>query len=272
MKDYVAENERILEEWRKNNEKLGEVNFADDGIMYRGAMIENGSERDSNSKLENELWNKAPLRVLFLTKDQNAGGYGAWDVRGEIGNLSYAFFRNLMYQLYGLVKTKPGHKIDYIFSNEQAIELYSSFPIARINAKKEAGGNSVSNNTLRFYIERDKKYLKEQILNIDADIIVCCGYSDYIEESGNILLNFLKSECYKSLENRDNNGWVDDDGWIYYDEKENKIAINNWHFSARKSSEEWYNQITNAYYRFLEKHPDFIKSHRISEMRQCGQN
>ena len=36
MKDYVAENERILNEWRKSNEKNGETNFADDGIMYRG--------------------------------------------------------------------------------------------------------------------------------------------------------------------------------------------------------------------------------------------
>ena len=264
MKDFVAENERILEKWRQHNEEWHETNFADDGIMYRGVIktIENGTERYSDGEQENEMWNKAPLRVLFLTKDQNAGGYDAWDVRGETGNLSYAFFRNLMYQLYGLVNTKPGYKADYIFTNEQAIELYNTFPIARINAKKEAGGNSVSNNTLRYYIERDKKLLKEQILNLDADIIVCCGYSDCIEESGNLLLNFLKSECYKGLDNRDDSGWVDDDGWVYYDTKENKIAINNWHFSARKSSEEWYNSVTNAYQIFLKAHPDFTKSHR----------
>ena len=261
MKDYVKENERILNEWRKSNEEKGEKNFADDGIMYRGAIesTENCTERyESDNKQENKMWNEAPLRILFLTKDQNAGEYDAWDVRGETGNLSYAFFRNLMYQLYGLVNTKPGYKADYKFTNEQAIELYNTFPIARINAKKEAGVSSVSNNTLSFYIERDSKYLKEQILNLDADIIICCGYSENVEESGNLLLNFLKNECgYNFIKQ-------EDDGWIYYDDNKNstKIAINNWHFSARKSSEEWYNQITNAYYRFLEKHPDFIKSHR----------
>lgn len=260
MKDYVEENERILEKWRKRNEERGEKNFADDGIMYRGKIEEfdYGTERFSDKEQENKMWNEAPLRILFLTKDQNAGGYDAWDVRGETGNLSYAFFRNLMYQLYGLVNTKPGYKSDYKFTNEQAIELYNTFPIARINAKKEAGKSSISNYTLRYYIERDEDLLKEQILNLDADIIVCCGYSENIEESGNLLLNFLKNECQYNLIKQD------DDGWIYYDnnEKKPKIAINNWHFSARMSSEEWYNRITDAYHRFLEKHPNFIKSHR----------
>lgn len=257
MKDYVAENERILNEWRKNNEKNGETNFADDGIMYRGIIEEfdYGTERFSDEDQENKMWNEAPLRILFLTKDQNAGGYDAWDVRGETGNLSYAFFRNLMYQLYGLVNTRPGYKADYKFTNEQAIELYNSFPIARINAKKEAGVSSVSNHTLKYYIERDSRYLKEQILNLDADIIVCCGYSENVEESGNLLLNFLKKECYPGLNKQDNN-------WIYFDEENNNIAINNWHLSARLGAEEWYNQITNAYHHFLEKHPNFIKSHR----------
>lgn len=258
MKDYVAENERILNEWRESNEKRGENNFADDGIMYRGTIgpIVNGIERyESDNKQENRMWNEAPLRVLFLTKDQNAGENDAWDVRGETGNLSYAFFRNLMYQLYGLVNTKPGYKADYKFTNEQAIDLYNSFPIARINAKKEAGKSSVSNYTLKKFIERDGVFLKKQILNLDADVIICCGYSDNIEESGNLLLNFLKKECYPALSKQDDN-------WIYFDEENNKIAINNWHLSARRGSEEWYNQITNAYYRFLEEHPNFIKSHR----------
>jgi hypothetical protein len=257
MINFVAKNERILKEWRKNNEELGEYNFADDGIMYRGKTKEfnYGTERFSDQKQENKMWNDAPLRILFLTKDQNAGGDDAWDVRGETGKLSYAFFRNLMYQLYGLVNTKPGYKADYEFTNEQAIELYNSFPIARINAKKEAGVNSVSNNTLRFYLERDGEFLKKQILNLDADIIVCCGYSEHIEESGNLLLNFLKRECYNNLDNKD-------DDWMYYDKEKNKLAINNWHFSARRSSEEWYDQLTKAYLRFLKKHPNFINSHR----------
>ena len=83
MKDYVAENKRILNEWRKSNEKNGETNFADDGIMYRGKIegFDYGTERFSDKDQENKMWNEAPLRILFLTKDQNAGEYDAWDVR-----------------------------------------------------------------------------------------------------------------------------------------------------------------------------------------------
>ncbi len=258
MKDFVGENDNILKKWKERNLQKGESNFADDGIMYRGeiGVIDNGTERYSNKEQENKMWNEAPLRVLFLTKDQNAGGYDAWDVRGETGNLSYAFFRNLMYQLYGLVNTQPGYKANYMFTNEQAIELYNTFPIARINAKKEAGTSSVSNSTLRFYIDRDKKYLKEQILNLDADIFVCCGYSDYIEDSGNLLLNFLNNECNYNLIKQSG------DDWIYFDKEKNKIAINNWHLSARKSSEEWYNELMDAYSRFIETNPSFVESHR----------
>ena len=52
MKDYVAENERILNEWRESNEKRGEKHFADDGIMYRGTIEEYdyGTERFSNKE------------------------------------------------------------------------------------------------------------------------------------------------------------------------------------------------------------------------------
>lgn len=255
MIDFVKNNENILEEWRKNNEeKFSETNFAYDGIMYRGEIKEfdYGSERFSDAQQENDSWNKAPLRILFLTKDQNAGGEDAWDVRGETGKLSYAFFRNLMYQLYGLVNTKPGYKADYTFTNEAAIELYNTFPIARINAKKEAGTSSISNRTLKFYIDRDKKFLKDQIQNLDADIIVCCGYSENIEESGNLLLNFLNNECDYNFTKQHK------DGWIYYDEQKNKIAINDWHLSVRKSSEEMYNELIEAYHRFLDEHPKFL--------------
>lgn len=258
MKNYVEINNQILEEWKKHNEEFEETNFADDGIMYRGEIvpIKNGTERYSDEAKENRLWNDAPLRILFLTKDQNAGEYEAWDVRGETGDLSYAFFRNLMYQLYGLIYTKPGQKADYNFTNEKAIELYSTYPIARINAKKEAGASSVSNYTLRRYIERDGYFLKRQIENLDADIIVCCGYSESIEESGNLLLNFLNKECdYEFVK-------IPDNEWIYYDEHKNKIAINNWHLSARISSEYWYEELTEAYEQFLSKHHTFLESRR----------
>lgn len=259
MKNYVEKNQKILDEWRENNEnKYGERNFADDGIMFRGKFkdYDGGKERlpDDAEQQENKQWAEAPLRVLFLTKDQNAGGNDAWDVRSETGKLSYAFFRNLMYQLYGLVNTKPEYKPDYTFTNEAAIELYNTFPIARINAKKEAGKSSLNNSTLKDYIERDGEFLQKQIENLDADIIVCCGYSDNVEDTGNLLLNFLKDKCgYKFRKVSE---------WMYYDYEKNKLAINNWHLSIRKSSETIYKEMMDAYQNFLKEYPTFLNNHR----------
>lgn len=264
-KNYVAENEKILRQWEESNKKNhGEHNFAPDGIMFRGDFgeYEYGKKRlESLNGEENNNWAKAPLRILFFTKDQNAGGDDAWDVRSETGKMNYTFFRNLMYQLYGLVNTRPDYKPDYTFSNEEAIELYNTFPIARVNAKKEAGESSIDNSTLRSYLERepDKDLLRRQIENLDADIIVCCGFSESLEGSGNLLLNFLNNNCgYRFVQQHSEEG-----NWMWYDEGRNKLAINNWHLSWRGcGSETIYNGMTQAYHTFLQEHPQFIESHR----------
>lgn len=52
-------------------------------------------------------------------------------------NFQYAFFRNLAYQLYGIVNTNPNHKADWNFTYDDAKKLYNTFALARINAKKK---------------------------------------------------------------------------------------------------------------------------------------
>ncbi|MBQ6068973.1 MAG: hypothetical protein IJK84_05670 [Bacteroidales bacterium] len=82
MKGYVAENKRILEEWRKSL-MIEDNSFALDGIMNKGVFYidEYEAVRRKESGIENTLWNECPLRVLFLTKDENAEI--AWDIRTE---------------------------------------------------------------------------------------------------------------------------------------------------------------------------------------------
>lgn len=76
MKNYVEENKNILDEWEKFNEQQEDVpNFARDGIMY------NYSGNDAND--ENMTWSNAPIRFLFITKDQNAKEGEAWDLRDD---------------------------------------------------------------------------------------------------------------------------------------------------------------------------------------------
>jgi len=219
--------------------------------MFLGGVA-NG-ERYSNELKENEMWEKANPRILFVTKDQNTGGGDAWDVRVEIGKLSYTFYRNLTYQLYGLLNTSKEHQAAYDdISNEEVLQIFLESPVARINVKKLAGGNSITNAVLREYLNRDRAFIIEQIDNLDADIILCCGYSESIEDTGNLILNFLNNNGYN---------FVREDGnyWVYYDRDKKKIAINNWHLSARVSSRETFEEMIAAYHRFLQDHSDFPK-------------
>lgn len=268
MKDFLGENEAILNDWRQSNKGYNEHNFAEDGIMNKGNIVPGEgyvTREPSDNKAENTLWATADLRILFLTKDQNSSGEEAWDVRAEYGrnsigfeSIQYAFFRNLMYLLYGICHTTEQEKAKYDFTNQDAMDFFDAFPFARINVKKEAGTSSLANDTLKLYLERDAIFIERQIKNLNPDIIICCGYSESVEKTGNLLLNFLNSHGYDFKSTHSNN-------WIYYDERKNKIAINSWHLSARISSETFYHDMTDAYFQFIKSHPQFLL--RIKENR-----
>ena len=200
MKDYVAENERILNEWRNHLNQY--EYFAPDGIMYKGEFrgaykyYENGEYKFRWVRIpsgrENILWTNAPLRVLFLTKDQNTSRDTAWDVRSETywaadenvtpeerGIDKSRFNSNLVYILYGILNTTADKQVGYNdFTDNEALSFADEQIFARINCKKEVGGRECKNYDLQKAIDRDFKLLKEQILNLDADIFVCCGHQN----------------------------------------------------------------------------------------------
>lgn len=286
MKDYVEENERILEEWCKSyvekkqskypNCKNIHEYFAPDGIMFKGEFLPDSRnypdgksifrwKRDSSGE-ENTLWTIAPLRILFLTKDQNTSGDVAWDVRSETFRYpdkrynpkemylysQNAFFRNLVYSLYGIMNTTADNHMGYDFKNEDVLAFADKQIFARINCKKEVGEDKCQDDVLVDAIEWDKKFLKRQIDNLDADIIVCCGYCQLIPDTGNRMLNLLNDIDYHFEPQ-------DEEKWIFYDSDKNKVAINSYHLSYLRFD---YVGLISAYHEFLKKHPTFIKSHR----------
>ena len=279
MKDYVAENERILKEWCNSyvqenpTEKEREWYFANDGIMYMGNVVSDDGftsfckwKREKSGK-ENELWTNESLRILYLTKDQNTNDDYAWDVRSESYrypkeeykeylDTKNSFFRNIAYSLYGIINTTADTTIQYEdIIDKEVLKMLKDKIFARINCKKEVGYSSCSNLSLRKAIEKDSDFLKRQILNLDADIFVCCGYSENIEESGNLMLNFLNAIGYDfKQEKGDKIG-----EWIYYDKDKNKLAINLYHPSYSGFD---YDGMVTAYSEFLKLHPIFLKSHR----------
>lgn len=283
MEDYVAENKRILEEWRKSL-MIEDYSFALDGIMNKGDFYidEYGAVRRKESGKENTLWNECPLRVLFLTKDENAEI--AWDVRTETfyekgyglppenKTVSGSFFyQNEACLLYGLLNTKLAEDgmIKYDdFSWEDALKFSDENIFARINCKKEVGGSKILDSVLRDAIKENYKYLKEQILTLDADILVCCG-----SQNGNNLILNTVFEIYKDEFEYVN--CVDGKGTgMHYNKKRNKLAIDAYHLAysipkckGSDALEDRYYETIGMYYEFL-KHLkktegiDFSTSHR----------
>ena len=267
-----SKNEEILKRWEVKSKKNKEIDeFVPDGIMYRGELhnCENGIGCEhlpsKDFKVETETWENAPMRFLYITKELNAYDGPAWEVRGEVGGRkkmdSYEvrgqFHRNIVYQLYGLGHTTPKRKVlwnDKEFTDENALKFYDSCAFARINVKKQAGKSRIEDNVLTDYMGKYSALLQEQILNLDADIIVCGGSNG----GRNLILDFLKENCYRDL-----TAVMPDNNWIYYSEKYNKIAINSWHPSYFGiSSQDFYDGMITAYFNFLKKNPQFLKSHR----------
>ena len=251
-------NEKLLKEWKSasinNNEQKG---FVPDGILYRGEIIYSDSGFWSRKHgNEGELWQHSPKRILFITKDLNNDE--AWDIRSEtcrknhsgenniIIDTSSNFSKNYLYQIYGLGHTTSEKIINYDdISDKEAIEYFDVSTIARINVKKQLGDPSIKANVLRKYIDKYADLVKQQILLLDADIIVSCG---------SIIFHFIK-------ENRYNLEKIND--WIYYCCDLNKIIINSWHPAYYGvSTKDFYNGMIEAYYEFLQSHTNFINPQR----------
>lgn len=269
MKDYVEENEKILAAWEQEYKNRG-INFVPDGIMFRGdfAQCDNGIWYRKKSGKENQLWSECPLRILYMTKDQNAGEdhNDFWDCRGGslhkpntniednvLFKVKSGFNQNLANSLYGLVTTTPQKMIEFEDIDEkEVVKLSDEYPFAQINCKKEAGEGSCENAVLNRAIKEFQPFLKQQILNLDADIFVCCGEQNGVNPS----FNFLNEIGY-NFEYTNDNSYA-----IHYDAQKNKIAICAYHLGHRYSRQAMYEDIVKTYYVFLQEHPDFIKSHR----------
>ena len=294
MKDYVAENERILNEWcekfveeKKHDEAYRgyEIKryFARDGIMNTGEKFRidnNGTVWRETSGLENINWNECPLRVLFLTKDENTDGNEAWDLREETfyakryglpphnKAISGSFFyQNEACLLYGLLNTHPTENglIKYnAFSWEDVLKLSNQKIFARINCKKEVGYSTISNIDLENAINKYKEYLEAQILNLDADVLVCCGSQSGKNVILDTVLKIYKDEfVYVDC--------VEDKGTgMHYNAKRNILAIDAYHLAYIYNGhlEARYYETVGMYYEFLKylkrtKNIDFSASHRI---------
>lgn len=126
--------------------------------------------------------------------------------------------------------------------------FYEQVPLVRINCKQEVGSSRISNTILNVAIQNAKNLLVEQIEIYGANIILCCGYSQNVIRTGNIILNFLIENIYKDLEMIPNT-----EGWCYYSKSHNIIAINSYHPTSTQDSDKGlYENLINNFSKALE--------------------
>lgn len=264
-------NERILKDWEKKSIKEEKLEIVKDGILFKGDIIYKDYECwERYPGNEMELWDNAPLRYLFITKDMN--DEGVEDLRKETGLKNYSgiysksvggnFNPKYLGIVYALAHTNNFKMCPPLKSitDEELLRTFSEAPIARINAKKQNGGAQIEYSILDSYIIKYKILLSEQILNIDADIIVCCCYSSSVYStipSKNPFINFLNTNCGYNFKP------ISKLNWIYYDEEKNKIAINSFHLSYPSFTKADIDMMSIDYHDFLIKHSNFLNSHRV---------
>lgn len=278
-KNYLAINQQILDEWQEEFVRRGNgpERFSYDGIMFKGEIHRECGTDDSNwvrkpsdeknYTVENKLWETAPLRILFLSKDQPSGDKAyesnIMSFRDKTTALedyrltSNRFLKRMAYAIYGLSKSTPDEVVPFDYPAEHEDEVLrwiDDFPFAWINCKKEGGGSACSNSVLVSAMNDYKDFLVRQIQNVDADIIVCCGYSDII---GSPIFDFLKENVY-DFEYA--GGDYED---IWFDKNSGKLAIVSWHPSIRDvTNVKFYYNIVNTYQKYIHDNPSFIESHR----------
>lgn len=269
--NYVEKNNQILKEWFSVFQAIGLTgdSFAEDGIMFRGEFYKSNSQYwfRHESGEENTLWANAPLRILYLTKDQPSAYCGAWDVREECCHepnssiedyiLRHEFFyRNIVYSLYGYYCSIQGKKplfedVSSLSLEPEVLRVSDEYPFARINCKKIVGNGNCPQDKLEEVLKKDEEFLKRQIMCLDADLIICCGN----QNGKNAILEMLNQIGY-NFQHTDKDSYD-----VYYDEKKQVVAIDSYHLSysyGRYKYVDHYKDLVLTWQAFLEKHPGFL--------------
>lgn len=243
------------EDFLKRNAKKIKIK---DGILFRGTINVGKGDYNTNRDKGNaaEMWEKAPRRYLYITKELTEGQRGWNDIRNEDGlnkngyDVTGRFYKNYMYHLYGMESAIVNNQFETWekLSHEDSLEFFQNkAALARINCGKDFGPISTSYKRLKELVEVNCDLLKKQILLLDADIIVCCGSSADIPE--------FVDEIYPNAD------WIWNDGLhkgIHYSEKIKKIVVHSYHPSYFGiSSKDFYEDTIKPFAEFIKKHPEF---------------
>ncbi|MDC1106987.1 hypothetical protein OAT16_09795 [Prolixibacteraceae bacterium] len=236
MKNLHEKEEQLLKEFQEHYKQFNEETIlCFDGLCYNGELY--NEDKTSHSGDEEQLWQDAKRKILFVTKDTNDNpeeDYREWPWK----TITHRHFKTIFAWLKGLSKLDKDHypSLDEAYQNYDA-----SLPLAIINIKKASGESSVPDKTLIEYAERDQKLIKKQIREIlQPNIIVCC-------HAGGIITELMQELIYPDYHFEDINHWC------VYCKEHNLLLIDSYHPGAREANETKYDGMMEGVQEFIKK-------------------
>ena len=119
-----------------------------------------------------EEYVKQPLKILYVLKEANWNGsvnLCEW-ILSEPKSGYWRTWNNIARWTKALIE--GGEYPQYVSKTDKS---YWVKKIAFLNLKKVGGGAKANKDEISEYAIRDKKFIKEQILLYNPDVIICCG-------------------------------------------------------------------------------------------------
>jgi len=122
--------------------------------------------------VDEEAWECAPRKVLFLLKETNnfIGDFrvalkeGPWKVIG--------------YWAYGVQNVEPGRFPSFASARKPENYRNACISSAVVNLKKLTGGSVAKKEEIQEAAQRDSDFICEELQTIEPDIVVCCSSFD----------------------------------------------------------------------------------------------
>ncbi len=119
---------------------------------------------------------RSRVKLLFVLKEVNDPGGGGWDLRqflrdggrGPTWNTVTRWVESIQ-RLPCLV---PWSELSTVDNDRRKQALRK---IAVVNLKKEPGGGSAEDDQLRAALQRDRKFISDQLSLYAPDYVICCG-------------------------------------------------------------------------------------------------
>ena len=167
------------------NDKLNKL-FRDwESRPHHQDNIQRGMGFVRDGVIDDEKWERAKPKILFLSKEAHNGGYkgSSWClgtlIREEWAQAYYQLWLNVSRWTYGIQHTTKDNIPDFPDDEVEKTALLNS---AFVNIKKSGGSSASDNDDLKTYVKEDGDLIKKQIELINPDVIVFCSTWDLTKE------------------------------------------------------------------------------------------